>query len=359
MAPPVILDRLEGRIGGVRAVAGVSVTIESGELFVLLGPSGSGKTTTLRLIAGFIEPTRGRVLFGQRDVTRLPPAQRGAAMVFQSDALWPHLTVRGNVEFGLGSRRIRRADRRARAVAALRAVHMEGLADRKPAQLSGGQQQRAALARALAAEPGVLLLDEPLSNLDAPLRRTMRREIRRLSKQVGSTTIHVTHDRAEALRLADRLGVMRHGRLEQAGPPMEVYRRPVNRFVAESLGEANLLPATVVGRDNGRVLLDTGAGRLAATGHGAAVPASGRALVCVRPEGVRPVSGGRSTGINILQTTIIDIIHLGADTELRLQVGSAELGAADPVGPGMAAGPGSALTVSIDPDDVVILPDEP
>jgi iron(III) transport system ATP-binding protein len=258
--------------GGItNAVDHVSLSITAGELFFLLGPSGCGKTTLLRMIAGFIDPTGGAIEFsdasGTRDVTYLPPNKRNTGMVFQSYALWPHMSVFENVAFGLGVRKVGKEETRTRVMEALGAVQMDQYAQRKPNQLSGGQQQRIALARALVIRPSVLLLDEPLSNLDAKLRNDLRMEIRRICKSSGITTVYVTHDQKEALSMADRIAIMRAGSIVQIGTPGGMYRRPADRFVAEFLGETNLVEAKVVSANSEQITLDTPAGRLLSRAH--------------------------------------------------------------------------------------------
>src|SRR5688572_12613858 len=233
----VRLDNITKTFGSTVAVVNVDLTINAGELFFLLGPSGCGKSTLLRLIAGLHEPTAGRIWFNDRDVTPLQTRERNAVMCFQSYALWPHMSVRENVRFGLAVRGADAAEQRRRVDEVLSLVRMLELADRKPNQLSGGQQQRVALARALAVKPACLLLDEPLSNLDAKLRHEMRTEIRRICKTTGVTTVYVTHDQKEALSIADRIAVMRVGKIEQVGTPSDVYHRPVNAFVKEFMAQ--------------------------------------------------------------------------------------------------------------------------
>ena len=239
--------------GATRVLHDVSLTVEPGEFFALLGPSGSGKSTLLRLIAGFNQHQSGQLLIGGRDVTGVPPWKRNVGMVFQNYALWPHMTVARNVAFGLEERRMPREDVRRRVDAALELVGLAGFGARRPNQLSGGQQQRVALARTLAIEPQVLLLDEPLSNLDAKLRVQMRRELLRLHKRLGITTIFVTHDQEEAMTICDRIAVLDAGVIQQIGTPVELYDRPANRFVAEFVGTVNFmaLPASLSpsGRD--------------------------------------------------------------------------------------------------------------
>jgi iron(III) transport system ATP-binding protein len=275
------------KFGATTAVDQVDLQVEPGELYFLLGPSGCGKTTLLRMIAGLAEPTGGQILFGDRDVTRLATGKRNTAMVFQSYALWPHLTVGQNVAFGLDVRRVSREEKQQRVAEALRRVQMTDLAERRPAQLSGGQQQRVALARALVVSPDVLLLDEPLSNLDAKLRLEMRTAIRRICKAAQITAIYVTHDQSEALSMADRIAVMRDGRLEQVGTPEELYNRPHSRFVADFLGTTNFIPAMVQARQPGRLTLECPAGAVVSTVYPEDVPEAGNVTCSVRPEAMR------------------------------------------------------------------------
>jgi iron(III) transport system ATP-binding protein len=241
----ISIKNLAKRFGQQTVLSQINLEIEKGELFFLLGPSGCGKTTLLRHIAGFYQPDAGNIFFGDHEVTQVPPHQRHTGMMFQSYALWPHLTVSQNVAFGLEERNVPRQEIATLVDEALEMVHLGGLGKRRIQQLSGGQQQRVALARALVIRPQVFLLDEPLSNLDAKLRHEMRSEIRRLCKEFGLTGIYVTHDREEALSMGDRLAVMEGGKLVQVGTPMEVYRHPANRMVAEFMGETNLIEGTV------------------------------------------------------------------------------------------------------------------
>jgi len=240
-AAAVHVSGLRKRYGDVVALAGVDLVIGAGEFFTLLGPSGSGKTTLLRLIAGFERPDAGRIELGGSDVTRVPPYARNVNTVFQDYALFPHMTVGQNIEYGLRVRRVPRADRREKVDRALRMVQLSGLGDRKPAQLSGGQRQRVALARAIVNEPQVLLLDEPLGALDFKLRQEMQIELQHVQREVGITFVYVTHDQEEALAMSDRIAVLSNGRIEQIGTPLEVYERPQTDFVAGFIGISNLI----------------------------------------------------------------------------------------------------------------------
>ncbi len=271
----------------------VSLSVPKGEFFAFLGPSGSGKTTLLRLIAGFGRPQEGRIRVGGRDITTAPPWDRNVGMVFQNYALWPHMTVAENVAFGLHRRRVPAADVARRVADALELVGLAGYGGRRPAQLSGGQQQRVALARTVVIEPEVLLLDEPLSNLDAQLRVEMRGELRALQRKTRLTTIFVTHDQEEANAICDRMAVLDGGRIQQVGRPVELYDNPANRFVAGFLGTANLIEGEVA-RD--------GAGLVFRSGHGIVLPAPadampGRALVALRPQAMTITRDGGTAAI--------------------------------------------------------------
>src|SRR5512144_1431092 len=256
----VTIQGVVKRFGAVTAVDAVDLTVADGELFTLLGPSGCGKTTLLRLIAGFYQPDAGEIRFGDRVVTGLPPYRRNIGMVFQNYALWPHMTVAGNVTYGLRLRKVPAAEARERLAGALRKVKLTGLESRYPGQLSGGQQQRVALARALVLEPDILLLDEPLSNLDAKIRVEVRAEIRTLQQELRISTVYVTHDQEEALSLSDRVAVMREGRVLQVAAPKVLYERPATRFVADFVGTNNFIEGVCKERGDGRALVETALG---------------------------------------------------------------------------------------------------
>ncbi len=323
--------RLEGvgkAFGATWVVRDLALTVADGEFLALLGPSGCGKTTTLRIVAGFVQPTTGRVVLNERvltsaaDGTCVPPERRGMGMVFQSYAVWPHMTVFQNVAYPLRLRGIAPEEVTRRVRRALELVHLVPFADRYPHELSGGQQQRVALARALVAEPDILLLDEPLSNLDARLREEMRFEIRDLVERLGITVLYVTHDQTEALSLSDRIAVMQEGRIVQVGTPQEVYEHPVDPFVAAFLGAANFLLGEVVGREDGAVrvrLLDEAGGPELRISQDVSQDASGRVLVCVRPEAIALHPEGPLRG------RVERCVYVGSHLDLQVRVGSLSL----------------------------------
>ena len=305
----------------VRAVDDITLELAGGNFVTLLGPSGCGKTTTLRMIAGFESPTAGRILLDGRDLSRLTPDKRGMGMVFQSYALFPHLNVFENVAFGVRLRGLKGPALTEAVEGALALVNLHGLGQRRPAELSGGQQQRVALARAMAIEPRVLLFDEPLSNLDAKLRVSLRSEIRRIQRQLGTTSVYVTHDQAEAMALSDVVVVMDAGRIEQSGAPDEIYRRPASRFVADFIGRANFLEGEVLSVANESVtasLLGVPMEVPAGPGHS---PGS-VATVVVRPEAIR-------VGVGELRATVRGSTFLGSFVEYELAVGAQLITAVD------------------------------
>jgi iron(III) transport system ATP-binding protein len=312
------LENLTRRFGETVAVDGVSLDVAAGEFLTLLGPSGCGKTTTLRMIAGFEQPTSGRIAVGDRDVSTLPPQKRDVGMVFQNYALFPHLDVWENVAFGLKSRGERKDAVAPKVERALDLVEMGGYGKRKVQELSGGQQQRVALARALAPEPPLLLLDEPLSNLDAALRERTRDELRALLKRLGMTAVFVTHDQEEAFALSDRVAVLNRGRLQQLGTPEELYGAPANAFVASFLGRANFFPATVESVDGNRAVCRLSGGAAWSARLAADAPrAPGAAVrVMVRPEALELAAEGAADAI---PGRIADRRFAGAATFYRVE----------------------------------------
>jgi iron(III) transport system ATP-binding protein len=360
----VRLEQIFKRFGDTVALSGIDLTIAAGELFFLLGPSGCGKSTLLRLIAGLHEPTSGWIWFNDRDVTGLGTEKRNAVMCFQSYALWPHMTVRDNVRFGLNVRKVSRAEQQERIAEVLRLVQMTEYADRKPNQLSGGQQQRVALARALAVKPDCLLLDEPLSNLDAKLRHEMRSEIRRICKTAGFTTIYVTHDQKEALSVADRIAIMRSGRLAQVGTPGELYHKPNSSFVADFIGHTNLLPGEMVSEEDGKYLIETKAGRFIASANGRSPhtwPPGADVIVSIRPEQMQVVrgagagaSGSAGGGRNRVSGKVLETTFLGEASEHVLAVGGGAQRVKVISAPPLFDVP-AELAVEFDPEDVVVL----
>ena len=319
---PIHIAGLTKTFGKTAAVAGISLEIPAGSLFFLLGPSGCGKTTLLRMIAGFTEPTGGTIRFGDQDVTRLPANKRNCGMVFQSYALWPHMTVTQNVAFGLEVRKVPRPQIESRVAAALERVHMTHRASHKPNELSGGQQQRVALARALVIEPTVLLLDEPLSNLDAKLRLEMRSQIRQICKDAKITAVYVTHDQKEALSMADGMAVLQDGKIVQSGDPRSLYDRPLNRFVADFLGETNFIPAKIVGREADALVLQTAGGMVRSTTFDSDVPSAGDVTLSIRPEAIQihRVPASSPKGFNTYQSASAETIYLGEMAQHQLTV---------------------------------------
>jgi len=355
----VMLQSVAKRFGGTVALEDVNLSVSDGELFFLLGPSGCGKTTLLRALAGFCEPDRGRIFFGDRDVTQLPPQHRGCALVFQNYALWPHLTVRGNVAYGLRVRGLPAGERKERVREVLRLVRLGGLEDRRPNELSGGQQQRVALARSLVVRPSLLLLDEPLSNLDAKLRLEMRLELKRIHREARVTAIYVTHDRDEALSMADRIAVMRAGRVLQVGAPRELYMHPASRFVAGFLGEANFVEGNVAGIEGNTVTVVTEYGVLLGSPvPNLSVQPAGAACGCVRPEKVKLLAGD-ATADNTLSGTVRESIYLGESEQVLVETPGGVEWSILRLGPGQQpVEPGEEVRFGFDAEHLLILPPE-
>ncbi len=339
------MEGLRREYGPVVALDGLDLTIGPGELIALLGPSGCGKTTTLRLLAGLEDADAGQITVAGRDMTHLPASKRDMGMVFQAYSLFPHLTVQQNVAFGLRLRRVHAAQRDKRAIEMLELVGLSTQADRYPHQISGGQQQRVALARALAIEPQVLLLDEPLSALDAKVRAQLRDQIRRIQLEVGITTLFVTHDQEEALAIADRVGVMREGRIEQLAPPTEVYSRPATPFVAEFVGLSNRLAGIVSGstvtvRGRDLPLVDR------------SIPA-GPVTALVRPEAVTLASDSSGES-GPLVGTVIASTFLGATSRVTVDLGDTTILAQLSTSDATALPAGSRVALTIRPDPVLV-----
>ena len=314
------LSKLTKRYDGVASVDGIDLSVAHGEFVCLLGPSGCGKTTTLRMIAGFLEPDEGRIAVGGKPMSApgdvVPPERRNMSMLFQSYAIWPHMTVRENVAYGLKMQRVPEPERRARTDALLQATRLSAQADKYPGELSGGQQQRVALALALAPKPDILLLDEPLSNLDANLRADMRFEIRRLHDQFQYTSIYVTHDQTEAMTMADRIVVMNAGRIEQIGTPAEVYQQPRSEFVARFIGASNVIQGRHVGGQRVEVhggVLDVHDGEFSAPGQ----PMS----VCIKMHDLQIVHNGAAAGANVLPGVVRKHAYLGSHRDYIVDVG--------------------------------------
>lgn len=331
----------------------LDLTVNPGELFFLLGPSGCGKSTLLRILAGFLQPDNGTVEFDGKDVTRLAPEKRDAGMVFQNYALWPHMTIFDNVAFGLDTRKIKGEARTRQVMEALEMVKMTEFSDRKPASLSGGQQQRVALARAIAFRPRLLLLDEPLSNLDAKLRDTMRCEIRRICKSAGLTGIYVTHDRKEALSMGDRIAVVHQGRLEQIGSPERLYRSPSTRFTAEFMGHANFLKAEVVEISERFCDIETTLGRMKVLRPEFTVTPGSAVTAMVRPECI----GFNGTGnCNSFNAEIIEGSFLGETGIWELKAADERFTAYELCPPIRSAG--SKVKITIAPENIILMEDK-
>jgi len=312
----IVLDDLRKEYGKQVAIPDLNLSIEEGEFFTLLGPSGCGKTTLLRMIAGFNSIEGGTIAFDGAVVNERPPADRNIGMVFQNYALFPQMTAAKNVAFGLQTRHVPAAETKRRVLDALERVRMGHLADRMPGAMSGGQQQRVALARALVISPGVLLMDEPLSNLDAKLRVEMRDTIRDVQREAGITTVYVTHDQEEAMAVSDRIAVMRLGEIQQVGSPAEIYHRPINTFVAEFIGKTNFLTRKLLRRDD-RIMLSLAEGVELDLTDRVAADAAGEVVVSIRPEAVTAQPDG-------IPATIVTQTFLGSHTQVRVELATGE-----------------------------------
>ncbi len=345
----VSLKGVRKRFGKVEVIKGVDIEIEDGEFVVFVGPSGCGKSTLLRMIAGLEDITEGTLEIGGRVVNDLPPKERGIAMVFQSYAIFPHMTVRENVAFGLTINRVPKAEKERKVAEAARILQMEHLLDRRPSQLSGGQRQRVAIGRAIVRDPAVFLFDEPLSNLDAALRMDMRMEIGKLHRELAATMVYVTHDQVEAMTLADKIVVLKDGQVMQAGSPMELYHHPANRFVAGFLGAPSMNFISVETRDvaDGRATVASPAlDAIEVPTAGRAIPAGGKAVLGVRPQYLMPCA---SPAEGMLHGRVVVTERLGAETVV-------EVGLADDtriiaaLGEDLVLAPGSEIALRFDPE---------
>ncbi|MCR4408379.1 MAG: ABC transporter ATP-binding protein [Anaerolineae bacterium] len=358
--PALRLVNLTKRFGKTVAVQDVSLEIRDGEIMTLLGPSGCGKTTTLRCIAGLLSPDEGDIYLDDRRVTDLPPEKRGIGLVFQNYALWPHMTIYENLAFGLRLRKIPKDEIQRKVSEVLATVRLSGFEQRYPRQLSGGQQQRVALARALVIEPSVLLLDEPLSNLDAQLREEMRFEIRELQRKFGITTVYVTHDQAEALVLSDRITVLHGGKITQVGTPKDIYNRPSNKFVAGFIGLTSFIEGTVVGFDEtrGYAIVKTSDG-LEVQARSTGLHSQQKVTLAVRPEHIELLPGSqglsRAGEVNVFEGVVLRMAYLGDTIDYRVRVGDWVLRAHTSTN--MVLNHDEKVWVVLSPDQITVIPE--
>lgn len=366
-AVSVDLKNVTKSFGRTRVVDSVDLHVEPGKLTTLLGPSGCGKTTTLRMIAGFHEPDSGEIYIGGRRVDVLPAYLRNTAMVFQDYALFPHMSIFSNVAYGLRIRGVRSEEIEKRVTEALELVQLAGMENRFPAQLSGGQQQRVALARALVIQPDALLLDEPLSNLDAKLREAVRSELRDIQQRTGITSIYVTHDQEEAFSLSDTVVVMSEGRIQQVGTPEDIYYRPANRFVAEFVGTTNLLSAVVLTAQREHVVLAAAGTTLVATSPGRRFAPGQSVLLTVRPESVHiaattPPAGeehrGEAGELNVLPCQVVKTTFLGSRSRHTVRLPDGTLWTVDVPDPGTATMTGGEAFVAFAPERTHVIASE-
>jgi ABC-type Fe3+/spermidine/putrescine transport system ATPase subunit len=348
------IDAVSKSFGPVQALKSVSIDIPLGSFTTFLGPSGCGKTTMLRTIAGFYRPDSGNIYIGDRLINDVPSHQRNAIMVFQDYALFPHMNIGANIAYGLKINKIPRQEIEKRLVRTVRYLGIEGLESRSPGQISGGQQQRVALARALIMEPEVLLLDEPLSNLDAKLRMNIRAELRQLQKRLGITTVYVTHDQAEALALSDQIAVMNKGKIIQVGSPWEIYYKPRNTFVADFVGTANLLNGKVKNKSAKAISVDIDGDELTVEEPNLDIRTGEAVILCIRPETIQICTEGAKRGLNSLQGTISNYIFEGALVRYWIEVGKRELvvDVFDPSDKGIYKG---EVTLNVDSNKIHIL----
>jgi iron(III) transport system ATP-binding protein len=354
--PALRLERIVKRYGKVKAVDDLSLEVKEGELLTLLGPSGCGKTTVLRCVSGFVRPDDGQIYLGERKITEIPTEKRRIGLVFQNYALWPHMTVFDNLAFGLQIKRLTKDVIKQKVERSLALVQLGGLEDRFPRQLSGGQQQRVALARALVLEPDILLLDEPLSNLDALLREQMRFEIAQIHKHSGITTIYVTHDQTEAMVISDRIAVMEKGRIMQLGNPLEIYSKPANKFVAGFMGTTNFLHGKIAKIDMDYAVVTTEDG-LAITGRGHNIEKGAEVDVAIRPESIKFLSPSEGTDRgnepNVIEVEVARASYVGELIDYQLKIKNHLIRAKGEVR--TARSVGARIHIKLDPDQLAVL----
>ena len=354
--PALHLENITKRYGKLKAVDNLSLEVRDGELLTLLGPSGCGKTTVLRCVSGFVRPDGGEIYLGDRKITEIPTEKRGIGLVFQNYALWPHMTVFDNLAFGLQIKKLSKDEIKQKVEQALTLVQLGGLEDRFPRQLSGGQQQRVALARALVLEPEILLLDEPLSNLDALLREQMRFEIAQIHKHAGITTIYVTHDQTEAMVISDRIAVLEKGRIMQLGTPREIYSKPVNKFVAGFMGTTHFIPGRVENVADEYVVVTTEEG-LTFTGRGHGLEKGQEVDVAIRPESIRFVFPGEGTATlrepNLYEAVVVRASYVGELIDYQLKIKNHLIRAKGEVGSAHALN--DRMVIKLDQDQIAVL----
>jgi len=360
MTAPVSIENATKTFGSFTALDAVSLDINAGEFIVLLGPSGCGKTTLLSILGGFLSPTTGRIAIGGKEMTNVPPAKRPTTTMFQDYALFPHMKLKDNVGFGLRMRGVAKAEREERAKGFLDLVGLKSSADKKPHELSGGQRQRVALARALAVDPDVLLLDEPLGALDLKLRRQMQDELKAIQKRVGTTFVHVTHDQEEAMAIADRIVVMNQGKIEDVGPPSEIYMRPRSLFAAGFMGEVNFIPGTISDVNSSQAIVETRLGKVALpkTCFTAAMPSVGQTTtLCIRPEHFRRAGEGDGAVTALGHAAVASSAFFGTHYRCHLRPASApETSIVAHMPQSAAVMEGQAVTIAVNVGDIVALP---
>jgi len=359
MPVDVRLQNVSKFFGETRAMDDVTIYVNKGELFFLLGPSGCGKTTCLRTLAGFYQPDKGELFFGEKLMNDVPPHKRNTGMVFQNYALWPHMTVYQNVEYGLNIRKLSDEVKRQKVSEVLDIVQMPDFGNRPVNQLSGGQQQRIALARALVIEPDVLLLDEPLSNLDAKLRLEMRQEIKRIHSEAGITTVYVTHDQSEALSLADKMAIMKEGKITQIGNPREIYQHPASKFVADFIGETNFIDGKILEIDGNSAKIESELGYIYSDRVDGQVNVGNKVSCSIRPESIDIYDKPSPDEVNQFQSQILYVTYLGSVEEYQLVVEDKLEVKMVLYNPGeKVRKPDDTVWISFSPNDLVVLPEK-